>query len=261
MIILILFLIVLMLGGGLFVMRQQRQIQRLSLQEQQQSLSTATLYELFAQQTHAQHSNNEHHVLCLGNSITKHPYNTNVEWYAEHGMAASCPEKDYCHQLQAMLQEKNQQSTVNGYNIANWETELPIDPTAIVQPLLQQHPNTDIIIIRLGENVRDENMFPSALEQLITYCQSQVQQVVLTGNVWANAKKEAAIVSTALRHNIPYVPLCWIMQHDDTNPKVGDTIYNLQGEPYQLTTGFICTHPNDEGMRLIAKTIFEHLPL
>ena len=44
----------------------------------------------------------EHHVLCLGNSITRHtPYDA-VNWYSDHGMAASKPENDYCHILRSI---------------------------------------------------------------------------------------------------------------------------------------------------------------
>ena len=42
-------------------------------------------------------------VLCLGNSITRHEYKADIEWFSEWGMAASKEENDYCHQLQKLL--------------------------------------------------------------------------------------------------------------------------------------------------------------
>lgn len=42
---------------------------------------------------------------------------------------------------------------------------------------------------------------------------------------------------------------------------VGDTIYNIEGKPYIIKTDFIVTHPNDEGMRIIANEIFKNLRL
>ena len=42
-------------------------------------------------------------VLCLGNSITKHPIKEDIEWFSDWGMAASNIEYDYCHQLEKML--------------------------------------------------------------------------------------------------------------------------------------------------------------
>lgn len=42
---------------------------------------------------------------------------------------------------------------------------------------------------------------------------------------------------------------------------VGDTIYNVKGEPYPIKTDFIITHPNDEGMKMIADEIFKKIRL
>ena len=42
---------------------------------------------------------------------------------------------------------------------------------------------------------------------------------------------------------------------------VGDTIYNINNQPYTIKTDFIITHPNDEGMRMIADAIFNNICL
>lgn len=60
-------------------------------------------------------------VVCLGNSITKHPYLPDVEWYGDWGMAASSPEKDYCHVLQKKLKEYNPESKVIPCTIVPFE--------------------------------------------------------------------------------------------------------------------------------------------
>ena len=58
-------------------------------------------------------------VLCLGNSITKHPIKEDIEWFSDWGMAASNIEYDYCHQLEKMLCKYHPNSTVTPLNIAS----------------------------------------------------------------------------------------------------------------------------------------------
>ncbi len=83
--------------------------------------ATTCLYEFLSRRACHIHSNQEHHILCLGNSITFHPYKAEMEWFSEHGMAASSPEKDYCHILESKLKVLNNKSTVTGINIAELE--------------------------------------------------------------------------------------------------------------------------------------------
>lgn len=60
-------------------------------------------------------------VVCLGNSITKHPYKQEVEWYADWGMAASKEEFDYCHVLQRRLRKYCSYASVTPLNIYQFE--------------------------------------------------------------------------------------------------------------------------------------------
>lgn len=57
-------------------------------------------------------------------------------------------------------------------------------------------------------------------------------------------------------YGITFIPIDWIDRLYDSRPKVGDTLYNLQGDPYIVTKDFIIAHPNDEGMRKIAEMIY-----
>lgn len=201
--------------------------------------------------------NCEHHILCLGNSITHHPIKEEIGWRSSHGMAASCPEKDFCHLLEKKIQQKNPFSSITGVNIAEWETNFRIPLNSLIGGLVE---GKDIIIIRLGENVRDTKHFYLALCHLINYCKSHVKRVVLCGCVWKNNLKELSIIKAARKCGVEYVPLDWIMsQHPETYPKVGDLMYDTNGNTYEIETPFITTHPNDLGMKMIADAIYNIL--
>ena len=69
------------------------------------------------------------------------------------------------------------------------------------------------------------------------------------------------MIRVACEHHLPYVPLFWIYEtyHDEVIAHVGDTIYDRHGQPYPVPTEFICTHPNDKGMQMIADAIFNSI--
>ena len=142
-----------------------------------------------------------HQVLCIGNSITRHsPYDA-VNWYSDHGMAASKPEKDYCHVLQSLMRNDNPQTTVSTCTIANWERDFSLNLDALVGPFIK---GKDIVVIRLGENVPVENepLFSSALEKLIEYCMQYTEHIVLTGQYWPSERKEKAVRDNAKKYGL-----------------------------------------------------------
>lgn len=201
-----------------------------------------------------------HHVLCLGNSITRHtPYDA-VNWYSDHGMAASKPENDYCHVLQSLMRQHNSETTVTPLNIADWERDFSLD---LDIKLFAYCKDKDIIVIRLGENVPAENeeSFSDALSKLIEHCQQYTKHIILTGEYWPSPKKEQAVKDNAKKYGLPYVEISWIWEEhrDECSPKEGDTLYDKDGQPYQIVGDFILTHPNDKGMEYIAKAIYEKI--
>lgn len=195
-------------------------------------------------------------VLCLGNSITRHEYKADIEWFSEWGMAASKEENDYCHQLEKMLNRECPGSVVVPLNIACWERNLDCSIDSLLGTYVD---GKDVIVIRLGENVQDVNHFKPAVERLIAYCKRKAPEVVITGCFWKDDKKERAIIDAARESGLPYIPLDWIDCLYDSRPKVGDVLYDIKGEPYTVTKEFIISHPNDEGMKKIAEAIFGYI--
>ena len=186
-----------------------------------------------------------HHVLCIGNSITIHPPYEPIGWPYNHGMAASAPQNDYCHVLESRLKELNSQSTVTPVNIAVWEQNFALDLDELLRDVCK---GKDIIVIRLGENVRDEEGFENALNQLVTYCLQYTEKIVLTGQFWHNEIKEKAVIKCANKHALTYVPIGWIWE-----------LYREKSTPKDGVNPFVQEHPNDYGMNLIAQTIYHAL--
>ena len=192
-------------------------------------------------------------VLCLGNSITRHEYKADIEWFSEWGMAASKEEYDYCHQLEKMLSQNRPGTVVTPLNIAYWERNLNCSIDSLIGTYAT---DKDVIVIRLGENVQDKEAFKTGILRLVEYCKQKARKVVITGCFWKDDEKERAIINAARMYGITFIPIDWIDRLYDSRPKVGDTLYNLQGDPYIVTKDFIIAHPNDEGMRKIAEMIY-----
>ena len=193
-------------------------------------------------------------VLCLGNSITRHAEKHDIEWFSDWGMAASKEENDYCHQLQSMLRQYNDSSTVTPLNIAYWEQNLTCDIDSLIGA---QCMNKDLIIIRLGENVHNKELFAMKILDLVNACRKYTPDIIITGCFWADADKEKALMNAADRNGLKYVPLAWISEQQGVYPKIGDTLYSTLNKPYKVKQDFIITHPNDKGMKIIARQIFE----
>ena len=86
---------------------------------------------------------------------------------------------------------------------------------------------------------------------------------MVVGAYWKAPKKEEAMIRVAREKNLKYVPLFWIYElyEDKVKAHVGDTIYNIKGKPYPIKTDFIITHPNDNGMKMIADEIYKNIEL
>ena len=208
-------------------------------------------------------------VLFIGNSITLVGPSSSVGWYGSWGMAATREQYDYVHRVMARLRENNASVTYSisgmsdGQNI--WETSPDfvhpsISPLyALTQYTQVLDANTDLVIIRLGENVQDKRNFENALVVLIRDVIQVVApsaKIIITGLFWSDAQKEAAIVNAASRTNVTYVE---IDQYDTADYKetVGGVSYKPNGEAYYLSNPAVAAHPSDRGMEMIAKEILD----
>jgi hypothetical protein len=220
-----------------------------------QDKEIAELYEAYTIQNEHNIDFACHHVLCIGNSITKHPVRKEVGWFSPWGMAASRQDSDYCHRLLHKLQQYNKGTTLKTADIGPWERNLNCNIDSLIGKDSQ---GVDLIIIRMGENVQNVQNFQTKIFSLINYCKKYTNNIIITGCFWKNDEKEKAIINAAREENLKYVPLNWIgdLYKDKVLPKMGDTIYTPKGKTYTISNVFVAKHPNDEGMRLIANSIF-----
>ena len=223
------------------------------------------MYEAYNAGQKARIDSAEHHVLFLGNSITHHEPASRIPgadpfWEGDWGMCASRKDSDYVRRIEARLLSYNPKTTVEEKNIAEYERNFKCNLDSLIGSLCK---GKDLIVLKIGENVVDNEGYYSAFKRLTEYCLQYTDNVIVAGAYWKAAKKEEAMVRVAREKNLKYVPLYWIFElyKDEVMFNVGDTIYDTKGKPYPIKTDFIITHPNDEGMRMIADEIFKSIEL
>ena len=228
-------------------------------------LMIASLYEAYNIGQKERIDSAEHHILFLGNSITHHAPASTIPgadpfWEGDWGMCASRKDSDYVRRIEARLHLLNPKTTVEEKNIAEYENDFSINLDSLIGGLCK---GKDLIVLKIGENVKDEDGYYAAFKHLTEYCLRFTDNVTVAGSYWKAPKKEEAMVRVAREKNLKYVPLFWIfdLYKDEVMAHVGDTIYNINIQPYTIKTEFIITHPNDEGMRMIANEIYKNIEL
>ena len=197
--------------------------------------------------------NNYSKVLFLGNSITKH--GINEYWWGLWGMAATTRENDYVHRVMAGIRSHNQSTTFSAVNIANWEQDFSTPLSSLIS-LSDLSADTDLIVIRLGENVSNTSGFQNALTNLYNYVTGIAPnaRVIITGQFWPNSEKEAACKNVATAKGATYVK---INQYGNSayEERVGNYVYGDDGQWHMIDRSDVASHPSDAGMQAIANEI------
>lgn len=193
--------------------------------------------------------------LILGNSITKHPIKENV-WFGEWGMAATKAEYDFVHIVEEGLKTKDANAVCSCLNISDWERDFTTSLSSLIGNQLSS--STDLVVIRLGENVPSANMpnFATAIGELISYIYSVTPtvRIVITGGFWTNTSLEEQITTAANNNGIDYIRL----NNLDTNyykETLGHYVYGEDSQIHEITNSGVAIHPNNKGMAAIANAI------
>lgn len=195
-------------------------------------------------------------ILIIGNSIMSHIPSPGIGWYNNNGMAASAPEKDFVHLLTGYLQTLYPQATVQLQVGGNFERKFGAPDYSIDEfnATLQTF-KPDLIVVRLGENVDEgdvfsrnlELQFRNLLDRLATYS-GQPAKIICTTSVWNRPQTDKIIRKVTLEKGHTLVDL------SDMVPQSRFFAYNDYSDPG------VASHPNDVGMQRIADMIWQQVP-
>lgn len=185
-------------------------------------------------------------ILFLGNSITLHSPAPNIGWHGNYGMAASCEENDYVHQLCKKLEDAGKHPLIRVRNVADFER----DPDGIGADWFADDLAfaPDVVILRISENTPDDKLdaFAAGYEALIRkFSEKPSCRVFAVGPFWQRDTADTLIREAAAATGVHYLSLSALYGQDQ---------YKALG---QFEHGGVAAHPSDAGMAAIADIIFE----
>lgn len=196
-------------------------------------------------------------MMVVGNSIMNHAPQPATGWFNHNGMAASAPDKDFVHVLTAYLAQQYPQIAVRLVSGGNFERQFSQPEYSLDEfnePLQTFKP--DLIVVRLGENVDEGNVFSPIgfeaqyrrlLDRLATYS-GQPVRIICTTSVWRRLQSDSMVRRVTTEKGIPLV---------DLRDMVGQDQYFAIGQYADVA---VAAHPNDVGMKRIADLIWQKLP-
>ena len=187
-------------------------------------------------------------VLFIGNSITRHGIKEDIGWYTDCGMAASSIDKDYVHQTVRMLEKKYGKVQFCIAQRSDWEGNFTTPNTRDYFKEAYDF-DADIVIFRLGENVRmtqpeHVDVFANALIDAMKYLtENRRAKLVVTDTFWRNQYINASIEKACAVMGVESVKI-GDLGDDDSMKAIG-----------LFAHGGVAMHPGDKGMKAIADRI------
>ncbi len=188
-------------------------------------------------------------ILFVGNSITLHGIKPDIGWHGLWGMAASAREKDYVHQTMRMAREIRPEAGYMIVQAADWERGFWQNEEKLERVRAAREYDADIIVIRLGENVRTEDMgryeLLPAFERMIDFFNpSGRAKVIVTDMFWPVPEKDRIAAQAARDKGAAMVRISDLGTKDEMKA-IG--LFEHSG---------VAAHPGDLGMLKIAEAIF-----
>ncbi|WP_200975302.1 hypothetical protein [Echinicola sp. 20G] len=189
-------------------------------------------------------------VLVIGNSITFHPPAPEIGWNNAWGMAASAPENDFFSVLSDSLRNHNPEIEIVRENVYPFEKFFGTLDFSQYEELKDLE--TELLIIRLGENVNtndvEDHNFANALIDFAAYLKgSEETDVIITTCFWQNPIMNEQLKWAAQKEGWTLVDITYLSTND-ANMALGE--FEVEG---------VSRHPSDQGMKEIARLIWEHI--
>lgn len=186
-------------------------------------------------------------VLFVGNSITLHQPAPDIGWFGNWGMAASLKERDYVHLLMERLTANNPEIVFHVKNVADFERSFSDFELESFKEM--QEFSADIIIMRIAENVNDEEAgksnFGQHYSQLIHYLDpGKAAIVICTNSFWSNTNINHQIKMVSDENSYIFVDIGDLFE-DKKNAAIDKFEHEGVG-----------VHPSDIGMEKIAGRIW-----
>ena len=166
-------------------------------------------------------------LFVIGNSLAHHPERQSIGWKFNHGMAASSPEHDYVHILQAKLRK----ATGKEYDLVITPMRNESHMAALPEKMPEQ---ADVIILQVGDNYKntlDEATLKARYTGMLTTLKERYpKSIVIAVGPWkAGHNEEYRQAASAAG-----VPFASIRQLGD-NPAMSASGYSScrQGPPYR----------------------------
>ena len=194
---------------------------------------------------------------AIGNSITSHPI-ADYWWNDGVGMAASCEENDYVHQISKWLEVNcNEVVETKAYNFYAWEVQA--NDRAETLQLLDKYlsDDLDLVTIQLSENVSNVSTFQEDFEELCRYIirKSPSAQIIVIDDFWDSGEKSSMKENAARACNVDFVSLNEIKGNADYQAGLGTIVYDQNGNEHVIEHEGVAGHPGDKGMKYIAEAV------
>lgn len=190
----------------------------------------------------------------IGNSILQHAPLPELGWNANRGMAASADDKDMRALLRAYARTKNPSAEVVGIQANTWEATYATNDLSGFNAYRSEP--LDILVVRLGENVNDADVFNNKAQfkqkyvAMVNYVLNGKNiPVVVTTSLWDKPNTSAAIREIATENNYRLVELETMRLGIPAN----NGYYAL--DQMQYTDQAVRNHPNDAGMQEIVNRL------
>ena len=181
--------------------------------------------------------------------MTVHGPLARVGWSGDWGMAASCQEKDYVHQLLKMTADRD--AVLGICQVSSWEAQYKEGGDRLQQYASAREFDADVIVMRFIENCPkdqwDGEVFQKQLHGLLNFLnKSGKASIILTTGFWRHPGDED-IRQYAKKNNLPCIELGDLGELDEMKA-IG--LFEHKG---------VANHPGDLGMEKMAERMYEEI--